>query len=133
MNDPKTNAPQFGRPNKRGWAEKFRCAGLGLFDGVRGQNSFWVHLPVAFLVIAASVYLRLSLERIAILLLCIAMVLGAELFNSSLEHLSRAITREYSEDIRRALDIASGAVLLVALFASAVGVLVLLAPWWVAV
>ena len=62
--------------------------------------------------------------------MCIAMVIGAELFNSALERLARAVTRSEDEDVAVALDIASGAVLVVSLGAAAVGGLVFLHRIW---
>jgi diacylglycerol kinase len=62
----------------------------------------------------------------AILLVCITMVLAAEAFNTALEFLAKAITQEENENIRHALDVASGAVLITSLGALAVGSLLLL-------
>ena len=52
----------------------------------------------------------------------IVVVLAAELFNSALETLVPAITRDHDEHVARALDIASGAVLCLACGAVVVGV-----------
>lgn len=71
-------------------------------------------------------WLHVSHAEWLVLIVCITLVLAAELFNSALEHMARAITRTEHPDIRSALDIASGAVLVTAIGACAVGVLVLL-------
>lgn len=92
----------------------------------RSQRSFWVHLPVAVAVLIGATLHGVSLTEWAILILCIAMVLAAELFNSALEHLSQAITEEENPHIRDALDVASGAVLVTSIGALAVGCLLLL-------
>jgi diacylglycerol kinase len=71
-----------------------------------------------------------------VLLLCIGGVLAAELFNSALEAMAQAITRQEDPHIRDALDIASGAVLTAALTSIAVGIAVFghragqLLGWW---
>ena len=63
-----------------------------------------------------------------LLALCVAIVLTAEIFNSALEQLAKAITREHDAHIRAALDMASGAVLLASVGAAIVGTVVLLFP-----
>lgn len=112
------------------WRKKFACALRGIAVGVRDQNSFSVHLPAAVVVVALAWWLELSIAEWSILALCITVVLAAELFNSALEHLARAITRDEDPEVRDALDIASGAVLVTAIGAAVVGVLLLLRPLW---
>ncbi len=118
------------------WSIKFRHAMRGIRVGIRGQSSFLVHLLAAVLVLFFAVVLRVSLLEWCVLLLCIGSVLGAELFNSALERMAQAITDDYHEDIRDALDIASGAVLLVAVGAAMVGAIIfilrlgILQGWW---
>jgi diacylglycerol kinase (ATP) len=53
--------------------------------------------------------------------------LAAEMFNTAIEFLSREVTREERPGIAAALDIASGAVLSVALAAAIVGSTIFLA------
>jgi len=124
MADPqKSFQPPFQHP--RGWIAKFALAFRGIVVGVRQQNSFLVDIPVAMTVVALAWFLGADRVEWCLLLLCIAMVISAELFNSAIEKLARAVTREENPHIRDALDIASGAVLVVAISAAAVGVVVL--------
>lgn len=109
----------------RHWRTKFACAFRGLSIGVRGQSSYAVHVPVTLAVFALAAWLRLSVTQWSILLLCVAIVVSAELFNSALEHLAKAITSEQNEHVRNALDVASGAVLVASIGAAIVGLLVL--------
>lgn len=60
------------------------------------------------------------------LVLCISIVWMAELINSAIEALSRAVSLEYDECIRDALDIASGAVLVVSLGSAVIGSMIFL-------
>ena len=115
---------------RRGWKEKILVAFAGIREGVRGQTSFFVHLPVGALVIVLSLWLSVSLVEVCLLLLCVGVVLGAELFNSSLEWLSRAVTNQADDRIRRALDIASGAVLTLAITAAIAGGLIFGRALW---
>ena len=110
---------------KIGWGRKFVNAFRGIVVGMQGQNSFVVHLPVALLVVGLAFYLRLDQIRACLLLLCIGTVLTAELFNSSMEKMAKAVSSEFDPHLRDALDISSGAVLVAAIFASLVGAAIL--------
>lgn len=120
----------------RRWKKKFADAFRGLREGVRGQNSFLIHLPATVVVLVIGVWLHMTIERLALLVLCISGVLVAEYVNSAIEWLARAITSEHDERIRNALDIASGAVLMASISAMAVGALLLVHSlgmrfgWW---
>lgn len=108
----------------RTWREKFRDAFRGVVLGIRGQTSFVVHLTAAVLVVFAAAGLRVSAGDWCLLLLCTAAVFTAELFNSAIERLARAVDHQHNEQIRDALDIASGAVLVAAIGAVLVGLTV---------
>ncbi len=126
------------RPTPRSWPQKFGDAFRGVALGMRGQASFGVHLVCAVGVIVAAAFLRASLSEWCLLLLCITVVFTAEMFNSALEYIAKAIDRRENELLAAALDIASAAVLLAALGAAVVGVIVLLTrlgvrrEWWLA-
>ncbi len=107
------------------WARKFQLAARGVVWAFRTQVNFRVHLALAVAVIAAAAYLQCSLVEWCVLALCIMTVLAAETFNTALEHLARAVTREHNEEIRNALDTAAGAVLLTAVGAASVGAAIL--------
>lgn len=124
------------QPPRRSWPGKFRDAALGVWRGMRGQCSFAVHLPAAALVIVAGAVLGVDRVEWCLLALCITIVLAAEMFNSALETIAKAIDHRYNRHLAEGLDIASGAVLIAALGASCVGLLVLgrrlgeLLGWW---
>ncbi|MGI9428854.1 MAG: diacylglycerol kinase [Bythopirellula sp.] len=107
------------------WRRKFACALRGLSVGVRGNNSFYVHLVAAGIVVAVAAWLNVSSVEWWVLLLCISMVLTAELFNSSIELIARSITTDEHPQIRDALDVASSAVLVASVGAAVVGLRVL--------
>jgi diacylglycerol kinase (ATP) len=101
-----------------------------------GQSSFFVHFFVAALVIVTATILRASFLEWCLLALCIQGVLVAEMFNSALEWLGRAITHEHNKQLGIALDIASGAVLVAAVCAALIGGAIFLhrlgvmLAWW---
>jgi diacylglycerol kinase (ATP) len=120
--------------SNRSWFQKFSISLRGLWLGLSGTqspnslNSFLVHVPIATVVLLMGVWIGLEPIAVSLLLLCIGTVMAAELFNSSLESLAKAITDQSDHNVADALDIASGAVLLVSLTAAVVGALILGIP-----
>jgi diacylglycerol kinase len=108
------------------WSQKFRHAFRGVRQGVRGQSSFFVHFFVAAAVIVAGIVLKCNRPDWYALLLCVTVVLAAEMFNSAIESLAKALRRDYDTHVADALDIASGAVLVAAIGAVVVGAIVFL-------
>jgi len=72
-------------------------------------------------VIVCGVLFKVDRTEWCILLVCIGIVMAAEAFNSAIESLSKAVDRNHNTDIGRALDQASGAVLICSLAAAATG------------
>lgn len=125
--------PESPRP-PRTWRAKFADAFRGVKLGVRGQSSFFLHFFCAAAALAAAWIIGLDWISWCVLLLCIGMVLTAEMFNSALETLCRGLG-----DYKRcapALDVAAGAVLIAAGTALLVGGLIFvnrlaqLLHWW---
>lgn len=127
MNESDENAPLH---TKHPWPRKFSDAARGVKVAVRTELSFYVHLLVTALVVITAITLGLSKLSWCVLAICITGVLTAELFNSAIERLARAITEETNPHLRDALDMASGAVLVAAIGASIVGLIVLGVPLW---
>lgn len=122
-------APSNGYSHRH-CGEKFQTAITGLVFGIKGGrekqalNSFAIHIPAAVGVVVLGATLGVGWNSIAMLLLCIGLVMVTELINTSLELMAKAVTSEANDHIGAALDVASGAVLLASLVASAVGVIV---------
>jgi diacylglycerol kinase len=107
----------------RRWKKKFKDALRGLREGARGQDSFHIHIPTTVFVLGTALALRMDFPQLCILILCIGGVVTAELLNSAIEWLARAITDQEDERIRNALDIAAGAVLFMSICAVTIGAL----------
>lgn len=106
----------------RKWIRKFYLAGRGVIAGIKGQSSFGVHLPMALLVLALAAILRCELWQWCALIICIGLVLAAELANSAIEELAKALCKEHNPGVGKSLDIASGAVLVISIAAACVGI-----------
>lgn len=117
----------MGRPpvkRRRTWGEKFAAAFRGLWSGIVGQSSFAVHFAMAFIVMVVAAVLRVSGTQWCLLILSIAVVMTAELFNSALEWVAPAVTEEYNRYIETALNVASAAVLVASIGAAVIGLII---------
>lgn len=103
------------------WIKKFRYAFHGIALGVAGQSSFLVHLAFSVAVVLLAIALKCEFWQWCMLGLCMALVLSLELINSSIEWLARGLSPQQNESVGKALDIASGAVLVAAIFAAMIG------------
>lgn len=102
----------------------FRFAGQGILDLFRFENNAKVHLLIAGLVMLAGVYLQLSRVEWALILTQIGLVWAAEAFNTALEKLCDFVSPGLHPHIKAIKDLASGAVLILAITAVLVGLLI---------
>lgn len=109
----------------RRWLRKFGFAFRGLAAGIRNQDSFVVHFPVALLVLVLAAFLKLYRWQWCALIVCITIVLIAEYINSAFEILVRKLHPEQDEEIAKVLDIAAAAVLIASIGAISVGLIVI--------
>lgn len=102
----------------------FHYAFAGIAAMFRTEHNAWIHAVVALLVIAAAIVLRLSGIEWCLISLCIGGVFMAEAFNTAIEALCDKLSTEYSPFIKKAKDVAAGAVLLFVFAAVAVGLII---------
>ena len=127
--DAEFEAERIGSPSRarridiRRTLYSFRHAGRGFSWAVSSQANLRVHLVAAALVLVAAVLLRFSALEFVALVLSAALVIGAELFNTTLEVLIDYAWPEHHPMIGRAKDVAAAAVLVTAVGAAIVGVL----------
>ena len=105
----------------RSWKGKFQDAFRGLAVAGRGQGSFAVHGIMAALVVVCGFFFGVTRLEWCLLILCITLVLSLEVMNSSLESVAKAVDVRFNPQLGRALDMASGAVLVASLGAAIVG------------
>src|SRR5262245_18788726 len=115
---------EFGtssRMKNRSMYERVCSALVGLREGWRRERSFRIQVAMAVLTLVAVGILGASAVWLAVIGLTIALVLAAELLNSSLEALVDHLHPETHPEIRVVKDIAAGSVLLVSFGAIVVG------------
>ncbi len=111
-------------PPKRSWLGKFADAFRGLFHALLTEWSFAAHLPVAAAAVALAAWLGIDRVEWCLVVLAIGGVIAAEVFNTSVESLARALDSGPDQRIKDALDTASAAVLVAVGAAILVGLLV---------
>lgn len=102
----------------------FRYAWQGIRCCVGREQNLSFHLIVTVLVIGAGFALGITPGEWTAVILCIGMVVSAELFNSAIERLVDLVSPERNPLAGQVKDIAAGAVLVCALAAIAVGLIV---------
>ncbi len=111
-------------PPKRSWLGKFADAFRGLFHAVATEWSFAAHLPTAAVAVAVAAWLGIDRVEWCLVVLAIGGVITAEVFNTSVESLARALDSGPDQRIKDALDTASAAVLVTVGVAILVGLLI---------
>lgn len=109
----------------RGRGKSFACALRGIAVLLRTQTNARIHLLATVLVVAAGFVFRISRGEWVPLAFAIGIVWIAEAVNTAIEALADRITQENDDAIRRAKDVAAGAVLLAAITAAIIGLLIL--------
>ena len=93
----------------------------GVVSALRGQRNFRTQFVIGALAVLAAAVLRFDEIRWSILVVAIGMVLGAELFNTSLERAVDNASADESEAARAAKHAGAGAVLVASITAAVIG------------
>ncbi len=114
---------------KQNFSNTFKNARKGMRLSIKSERNIRVHLFTASLVLVTAYCLKFSIVKFCILLLTIAGVISAEMFNSAIEFSLDAIFHNrYCRMVGMAKDIAAGAVMLVTISAVMIGVLLFAPP-----
>lgn len=103
--------------------KSFVYAAQGISFCVRTQRNARIHLIAAATVCVVAVSLQVSANDWRWLIACITLVWLAELMNTAFEYLCDLLSPEHNTSVKRAKDIAAGAVLVCASGAAVVGVM----------
>lgn len=119
---------KYKQQNKK-FSTTFRNARKGMRLSIKSEKNIRVHIFAAILVLLSAYCLNFSITKFCILLLTIAAVISAEMFNSAIEFSLDAIFHNrYSRMVGMAKDIAAGAVMVVTIMAVMIGVLLFAPP-----
>ncbi|BBI34726.1 diacylglycerol kinase family protein [Cohnella abietis] len=117
-----------------GWrsreVQSFRYALTGIIGALRRERHMKFHFFAAAIVILLSAWLQVARMDWLWILAAIAGVWVSELFNTAIERTVDLASPDLHPLAKAAKDTASGAVLVMSLFAVAVGIIVLGPPLW---
>lgn len=105
---------------------KFTHAIEGILHAIKTDMGVVIQVFFAVITLSISFFLNLTLIEWIIILLCIMLVLGAELFNTAIENICDLLQDKEDQKIKAIKDISAGAVLMFALGALIVMSLILL-------
>lgn len=112
--------------------KSFTYAFKGIASGFQERN-MRVHGTMAVMVVFLAFFFRVSLMEWILLLLMIALVMSAELFNTAIEEVCNCMRDELGlkyKSSQRARDVAAGAVLVLAMLAAIIGGVILFPRMW---
>ena len=103
----------------------FRHAFRGWWHVIRTQKNAWLHALITTLVVAMALWLHVSAQDWAVLVLTIALVWSAEFFNTAIEAVVDLASPVQHPLAKTGKDVGAAAVLIAALAAILVGLLIL--------
>jgi diacylglycerol kinase len=109
----------------------FRHAFAGWWYVIRTQRNAWIHALASVAGVGLGWWLGLSAAEWALMVLSMALVWGAEFFNTALEAVVDLATEEDHPLAKTGKDVGAAAVLITALAAIIIGLLVLGPRLWV--
>ena len=106
--------------------KSFHFALSGIDYALKSDQNLVIHFIVSFILIIASILLRVTAFEMGILGMAMVMVVIAEMLNTAIEKMVDLITREHRNDAKIAKDVSSGMVLLTVTGAVIIGILIFL-------
>ncbi len=103
---------------------KFGYAFRGITEAITIDNSFKYHFTAAILAVIVGLALRISESEWIAIIIVIAMVLVAEMFNTVCEIMMKMYTNQYHDLAKKLLDVSAGAVLFASIAALVVGIII---------
>ncbi len=102
----------------------FGYAFQGIWSSFKSERNMKIHVFIMILVVLLGIFLHISVTEWMICVILFALVIGAELFNTSIEAVVDMISLEKSSQAKLAKDVSAGAVLVFAIASIIVGFLI---------
>ena len=109
---------------KNSLLNSFKCAFNGIKSVLIKERNIKIHLFAMFLVIIFGIIFKLDKIEWIICVVCFALVIGAEMINSSIELAVDLAEPEINEKAKLSKDIAAGAVLFIAICSAVIGLII---------
>ncbi len=107
-------------------AKKTANAFAGIYFTFRSENNFKIQTGIALLLVVGMFIIQPALVWWAFVLLCIGMVLAAELANTALETIIDHLHPQIHPEVGKSKDIMAGMVLVLSITSMLIGLLVLI-------
>ena len=108
----------------------FGYAGNGIRLVFGTETNMKIHLVIVLLVIVGGFVFDISLTEWLVCLLCVGLVIGAEMMNTAIENVVDLVSPDPHPLAGKAKDIAAGAVLICAIISVVIGVLIFVPKIW---
>lgn len=101
----------------------FKCALRGLSNTIKSESHMRFHMVAGFYVLLFSLFYDFTPAQIALLVVLIASVMVAEVFNTSIEEICNLTADRYEPLVKTAKDAAAGAVFVISVASVVVAVM----------
>ena len=102
----------------------FKYAVEGFISSFKTERNMKFHIFIMVLVILAGIILKITKAEWIVCIFCIAMVISAELFNTSIETVVDLVMPYKNEKAKIAKDVAAAAVLVLAIASAIIGLMI---------
>ena len=102
----------------------FKYAIEGFVSSFKTERNMKFHIFIMVLVILAGIIFKISKAEWIVCIFCIAMVISAELFNTSIETVVDLVMPYKNEKAKIAKDVAAAAVLVLAIASAIIGLMI---------
>ena len=102
----------------------FKYAIEGIISSFKTERNMKIHVLAMIVVIALGLFFKLNKVEWCFIIIAIASVISAELFNTAIETVVDMVSPEKNPKAKLVKDIAAGAVLVVAIGAAIIGFII---------
>lgn len=99
----------------------FKNAFNGMIVSFKQERNMKIHISIMFLVILLGIIFKIKMVEWIICIICFALVIGGELFNTAIEITIDIAMPNFNEKAKKAKDISAGAVLVLAIASAIIG------------
>lgn len=102
----------------------FKNAFNGMIVSFKQERNMKIHISIMFLVILLGIIFKIKMVEWIICIICFALVIGGELFNTVIEITVDIAMPNFNEKAKKAKDISAGAVLVLAIASAIIGFII---------
>ncbi len=106
--------------------KSFKYAFSGIAKVVLTERNMQIHVVAAITVVGFGFYYHLNTTEWCLVIICIAAVFSAEMFNTAIEKWIDFVHPQHHKTVGFVKDVAAGAVLVLAIAAAVVGLMIFL-------